>query len=150
MPRNFGNRRKTNARKTIYNGHKYDSKLEACYAEFLDSLLRAKLIKSWAKQYSFFLPNLDGEFRLRYDADMIVTDLNGRDHIIEVKGRLTPDNVVKYSYFQFAYGEGYKIHLVSSPYDRKEKTYHFSKDSLVDCPWLRPSAEGISVLRNRP
>ena len=125
---------KTNARKTIYKGLTYDSKLEAAYAKFLDDLKSRGKIKDWVRQISFKLPNLKGKMCLRYDADMVVIDNRGWYYIMEVKGRLLPENVVKYSYFQYYYG--LKINLVFTEYDRSKKLYKFDEKSSLHCPWL--------------
>lgn len=105
---------KYNAKKTVYNGQKYDSKKEAEYAEILDGLLKQKKILGWKRQVRFPLPDLDWikskSMRSWYQADFVVTDLDNTDHIVEVKGVLTTENKVKYAFFQYYYRR--KINIV--------------------------------------
>ena len=95
---------KYNSVKTIYKGIKYDSKAEAKYAMILEDLLNQKKLKKVEPQVAFPLENMEGKKRLRYVVDFVATDNNDNVHYLEVKGQLTPANVVKMSYCQFVYG----------------------------------------------
>lgn len=107
-------RSKYNAQKVIYNGDKYDSKKERDYAIILDGLLSEGKIKGWTRQVNFPLPDMNyldtGSKRSRYQADFIVTTLDGNEHIVEIKGLMTPEMKVKYSFFQFVYSR--RVHIV--------------------------------------
>jgi hypothetical protein len=94
---------KFGAKKTWYNGRLYDSKAEAKYSNLLDVYFAEGYIKSIEYQVKYPLENMDGKKRLRYVADFVVTDNNDNEFILDVKGCLTPANIVKLSYFQFVH-----------------------------------------------
>lgn len=94
---------KFNNIKTKFKGKTYDSKSEAKYAEILDGLLKEKKIKSVERQIRYPLPNKEGKMRLAFIADFVVIDNKGREHIIDVKGVLTPAANIKAAYFKHYY-----------------------------------------------
>lgn len=99
----FKKRPKYNNVKTVYNGNTYDSKAEAKYAEILDGLLADGTITSIERQVKFPLKDRRGGNRLRYVADFIVIDKKGKEHIIDVKGVLTPATNIKLAYMLYVY-----------------------------------------------
>ena len=100
----FGNK------KTMYRGHKYDSKAEAHYAALLDNLLEQGKIQSIDRQRVYKLPNMEGKPRMRYMADFVVVGNSGVEYIIDVKGMCTPEMKVKMAYAMYVHN--IKIHLV--------------------------------------
>lgn len=112
IPYKRGN--KYGAKKTVYRGQKYDSRKESEYAALLDGLLSAKKIKKWERQVRFKLPSLDwfetGAWRSYYAADFVITTLDSREHIVEVKGILLPENKIKYSFVKYIYRR--PLHIV--------------------------------------
>lgn len=122
----------SNAKKTMYAGVEYDSKLEASYAQFLDSELMRGNIDKWTRQDKFLLPNMDGKNSLRYLADFVVYS-KGQQYIMEVKGRLLPENKVKYAYVQYVHNV--KIYITSTPYNPKLKMYLWNFGNPEHAPW---------------
>jgi len=72
-----------------YNGHPYQSKLEAHYAQELDLRVRAKDIKSWERQVRTEL-YVHGKKICDYTLDFEITHNDGSTELIEVKGFPTP------------------------------------------------------------
>ena len=83
-------------KKTEYNGHKYDSKLEAAHAQLLDISMHAvgmydKVI-SYERQVPFLLQEAfvdkDGtkHRKIEYLADFVVTYADGRVEVQDTKG----------------------------------------------------------------
>ena len=94
-------RNKYNAKKTVYNGRMYDSKREAAYAYELDVLKKAGEIVEIEHQPRFELipkPN-----RVCYVADFRVTYKDGRQEIIDVKGKETTAFKIKKKLFHHVY-----------------------------------------------
>lgn len=110
----YGTKNKYKAKKTQYRGATYDSKKEAEYAELLDGLKKEGKIKTWARQVRFPLPDLNfletGSKRSYYAVDFLVTTLDDKEHLVEVKGVLTDANKVKYAFVQYMYNR--PIHIV--------------------------------------
>lgn len=108
----------------MYNGAKYDSKKEAEYAKILDDLLDRGEIAGWKRQVRFPLPDLNwletGSTKSWYGADFVVSTLDGRECIVEVKGVLTDANKAKYSLFQYYYKR--KIYIVRTTGTEKMNT----------------------------
>jgi len=98
---------KYNAKKTTYKGKRYDSKKEAEYAKILDQLLKEKKILSWNRQKRFKLPDLNWletkSMRSWYAVDFVVITEDKREHLLEIKGVLTPENKIKYAFFKYVY-----------------------------------------------
>ena len=101
---------KYNAMKVSYKDNKYDSFSEAIYAFLLDKMLKNKSIKSYERQVKYKLENMQGKLTMRYVADFVVIGNSGKEYIIDVKGRLLPENKVKYAYFRYVYKKD--IHIV--------------------------------------
>lgn len=92
---------------TEKSGIIYHSAAEAEYSDILEKLKRAGIITKIDRQVSFKLPNFHSKRDLEYRADFVVTTATGKVHIIEVKGRMTDANKVKYAYVEYVH----KIHI---------------------------------------
>lgn len=84
-------RHKYNAKPTVYNGVRYDSKAEAQRAEALDLLIRAGHVDFWIGQPTFRLGVPENVYR----PDFLVihgvqSDWPGVCHVEDVKGVETP------------------------------------------------------------
>lgn len=124
---------KFNAKKTSYKGKKYDSRKEAAYAEILDGLLKDKKILKWERQVRYNLPDINwlekGTNRSWYSADFVVTTLDHRRHVVEVKGLLTSENKLKYAFFK--YYHKLPLHVVYTTGEAKMNTDWLG---CKDCP----------------
>ncbi len=81
-------RNKYNNKKTIYNGHKYDSKKEAEYAFRLDVLIKSKDVLDYSRQVRINL-DVNGVKVCAYIVDFIVVYPDGREEYVDVKGYKT-------------------------------------------------------------
>lgn len=83
---------KYNAKKTEYNGIKYDSKFEAGVARDLDLMLKAGEIKEWERQYRIeCIPyNCHGDpvlkCKVTHKVDFRLHNLDGSFTLMEAKG----------------------------------------------------------------
>ena len=79
-------------KKTEYKGEMYDSKREAAYAAELDMLKSAskpsERVLSWRRQVPYSVKINDVHI-CKYISDFVVTYADGREVIIDVKGKLT-------------------------------------------------------------
>jgi hypothetical protein len=80
---------KFNAKKTTYNGQKFDSKGEAGYCEYLDWRIKAGEIVGYERQYKIPLA-VNGVLIFNYYADFLVTGKHGEKEIHEYKGVRLP------------------------------------------------------------
>lgn len=80
---------KYRAEKTVYNGHKYDSKREAAHAQMLDLLIKAKEVRYWDRQVNISL-DVNGVHICKYRMDFVVEFMDGRVEYQDVKGFSTP------------------------------------------------------------
>lgn len=71
-----------------YNGHHYDSKLEAKYAQELDFRIDAGEVKEWERQVKLPL-TMNGIHLCNYYIDFKVTMTDGSIEYVEVKGKET-------------------------------------------------------------
>lgn len=110
MSSDFFNRSRFNNKKIKKRGRVYDSKAEAAYADTLLELVRVGKIREVKEQVRYPLPNMEGQLRMAYIADFVVTNNKGVEFIIDVKGLLTPEMKVKLAYFQTYHKK--KVHLV--------------------------------------
>lgn len=97
-------RSKFNNKFTKMRGSMYHSKAEAKYAKILQDLLKKGDIDMLAEQVRYPLPNREGQMRLAYIADFVVKR-GDKEFIIDVKGLLTPEMVVKLSFFRYYYNK---------------------------------------------
>lgn len=89
---------KYRAQKTSIDGHTFDSKKEAEYYCELKNRLRANDIKGFCLQPIFILAK-----GLKYKADFIVFDNDGKTEIIDVKGVKTKEYIAKKKMFEDKY-----------------------------------------------
>lgn len=75
--------------KTVVNGITFDSKREAFYYNLYRKLEKAKKIFNLQRQIPYVF-KLDGKKIFTYKADFQYTDSDGKTHVIDVKGVLTP------------------------------------------------------------
>lgn len=97
MPRLYYTTRKSkfNAKKTVYNGRKYDSKFEAGQAMQLDIRKRAGEILDWEPQFKveMWAYNKFGDpvFKKTHRVDFRIHNLDGSFTLLEAKGAETQD-----------------------------------------------------------
>lgn len=75
--------------KTVVNGITFDSKREAFYYNLYRKLEKAKEIFSLQRQIPYVFKFNDKKI-FTYKADFQYTDSDGKTHVIDVKGVLTP------------------------------------------------------------
>lgn len=116
---------KYNNKKVVYNGIKFDSAIEARYYEYLKVLKEQKIIESFELQPKFVL--LDPfekngkKFRaITYNADFLVTYVDGHKEVIDIKGMVTQQFELRRKLFEHRY-----------PYELKLLTY-----SKIDGGWI--------------
>ena len=88
---------KFRAKKTWYNGYKYDSKFEARVAQDLDLKLQTGLISGWEPQYKIECIPYDcnakpvPKCKVTHKVDFRVHELDGTYTLLEAKGFETSD-----------------------------------------------------------
>jgi hypothetical protein len=90
---------KYGAKKTNYDGLKYDSKGEAGYAEQLDWLKKSGEIKEWYRQVKISL-DVEGVHICNYFVDFKVITKHDSVEYHEYKGYETPEWKLKWKLFQ--------------------------------------------------
>lgn len=75
--------------KTVVNGITFDSKREAFYYNLYRKLEKAKKIFNLQRQIPYVF-KLNDKRIFTYKADFQYTDSDGKTHVIDVKGVLTP------------------------------------------------------------
>ena len=109
---------KYNAKKTIYNGIKFDSQLEERIYRAIMQLKDEGIVVFVALQVPSELQekyeNIDGKKirSINYKCDFVVHDKNGKEFVIDAKGMLTPVFKLKKKLFEYKYNK--IIHTVSS------------------------------------
>jgi hypothetical protein len=93
------NNNKYGAKKSSYNGMKFDSKGEAGYCEQLDWRIKAGEIQGYERQVKIEL-KVNGVLICNYYADFVVTDKYGAKEVHEYKGFLTKDFQLKWRLLQ--------------------------------------------------
>lgn len=93
------NNNKYGAKKSSYNGMKFDSKGEAGYCEQLDWRIKAGEIQGYERQVKIEL-KVNGVLICNYYADFVVTDKHGAKEVHEYKGFLTKDFQLKWRLLQ--------------------------------------------------
>jgi hypothetical protein len=76
-------------RHTVYNGRKYDSKLEATVAEEIDLLIRAKQVVKVEPQKTLVLYGKNGGRICTHRVDFLLTFKDGHQEFWEAKGYAT-------------------------------------------------------------
>ena len=93
-----------NTNKCEYNGHLYDSKFEAGYAQELDLRLKAKEIKKWETQKTLDMV-VNGYKICTYRIDFIVYYHDGTIEYVETKGWASPLFRFKWKVFEALYSD---------------------------------------------
>jgi len=102
---------KFGAKKTVWNGIQYDSKLEAGYAHDLDLLKKAGQVKDIQRQVRFSL-DVNKIHIANYIADFVVTLPNGQKQVHETKGFSTDVFRMKWKLMEALYGDEYDLLLI--------------------------------------
>ena len=84
----------------------YASKSEACYARYLDTLLKAGKIRAWEGQVNVVLI-VEGAKICRMVPDFLVTHKNGKCEYVEVKGMVTAVYKLKAKLFKALYPDAW-------------------------------------------
>lgn len=103
-----------------WNGDRYDSLSEAYYSYKLFQLLKKGAIRAIQLQKRYPLPDLDGKMRFSYTCDFIVTRLDGSEILVELKGKLSREDRIRYAYFQNYYN--LKLEIVFTSGKEKFRT----------------------------
>lgn len=86
---------KYGAKRTTYNGRKYDSKFEACVARDLDLAKQAGEIEDWEPQYKLEMWAHDSEgnrkIKMTHKVDFRIHEKDGTYTLLEAKGVETAD-----------------------------------------------------------
>lgn len=94
---------KYGARPCTYNGRRYDSRLEAGWAQAFDLMLRAGELKAVEPQYRvdlYFFNARGDKIRWRpWKIDFRLAQPDGTFNLVEVKGLQTPDFKMKQDIF---------------------------------------------------
>ena len=93
---------KYNAKKKVYNGEKYDSKLEADYASNLDLRIKAGEVDYYERQYKVDL-KIEGKTFRTWKIDFKVWFPDGHYELHECKGFETVDYLMKRDIFRILY-----------------------------------------------
>jgi len=99
-PKPRRSKNKYNAVKQTYKGYSYQSKAEAQYALYLDSLLKQKKIKDWKRQKKIELHGENGTRVCNYYIDFVVEHNDGKTEYVEVKGMETAVWRLKWKLFK--------------------------------------------------
>lgn len=104
---------KYNAKRTQYDGKWYDSKLEAGYAQKLDTLKKAKdpsqRVERIETQVPYKIISKKGNLVFTYLLDFLVHYRDGRIEYIDVKGVLNPMSKMKIKAVEKEYGISIKL-----------------------------------------
>lgn len=87
-----------------YNGRTYHSTLEADYAAELDLKIKAGIVKNWEPQHRFYL-KINGHKWCTYTIDFRVVNADGTVSYVEIKGRPTPDWILKFEATKILFDE---------------------------------------------
>jgi hypothetical protein len=94
----------TMAKKTEYDGVRYDSGFEGQYAYHIDQQLKQGLIKSWERQVNLDL-EVNGYLVCQYRIDFVVHHHDGTTEYVETKGRHFPEWKLKWKLFEALYSD---------------------------------------------
>jgi hypothetical protein len=89
---------------TEYGGYRYRSRAEARYARRLDLESRAGTIRAWRRADTYPLV-VNGRKCGHYTPDFLVTHLDGKQLLIEVKGWAARDFGLRFKLFRALYPE---------------------------------------------
>jgi uncharacterized protein DUF1064 len=91
-------RHKFNAKPTLFNDTRYASKLEAKYAQRLNTAKEKGELMFWIEQVPFKLGS-----QIKYIVDFVEFWADGEIVVTEVKGFETPEWKIKYKLFEETY-----------------------------------------------
>lgn len=103
-------RKWTSAKKQDFNGHLYDSKFEAGYAQELELRLKAKDIKGYAVQQNLDLI-VNGYLVCQYRIDFVIFHNDGIIEYVETKGYATDVWKLKWKLFEALYSDKPNVKL---------------------------------------
>lgn len=106
-------RSKYNAKKVVIDNVKFDSKAEAAYYEQLKLLKMSGEVVSFDLQPEFilqdsFVKNGKKYHAIKYRADFLVRYKDGHEELIDVKGMLTNEFILKRKLFEMRYMQSIK------------------------------------------
>lgn len=107
--RRFGS--KYGNKTTTFNDRAYDSKLEAKYAQQLDTALKGGAIRGVTAQFRLDL-SVNGTHICNYIVDFLVTNNDGSLELWEIKGYETDVWKLKWKLAQALYGDKYKFVVI--------------------------------------
>lgn len=117
---------KYNAKKSTYNGQKFDSVGERNYCEFLDWRIKAGEIQSYERQYKIPLV-VNDVLICTYYADFFVTGKHGEKEIHEYKGLVLPLFQLKWRLLQALqkelFPEGVELIIIKHTSNYKTKLF---------------------------
>ncbi|MBC2114728.1 DUF1064 domain-containing protein [Listeria innocua] len=106
-------RSKYNAKKVVIDNIKFDSKAEAAYYQQLKLLKMSGEVVSFDLQPEFilqdsFVKNGKKYHAIKYRADFLVRYKDGHEELIDVKGMLTNEFILKRKLFEMRYMQSIK------------------------------------------
>jgi hypothetical protein len=112
---------KYGAKKTVWNGRKYDSKLEAGVAQEIEVLRKAGEVVSVEPQRTFVLYGKNGGKICSHRVDFLLTFKDGHQEVWEAKGVATEVWRLKRNLFEDNYPNISYVVITS------KQTYHYGK-----------------------
>lgn len=113
LTRRTSTRSKYNAKKVVIDNIKFDSKAEAAYYQQLKLLKMTGEVVSFDLQPEFilqdsFVKNGKKYHAIKYRADFLVRYKDGHEELIDVKGMLTNEFILKRKLFEMRYMQSIK------------------------------------------
>ncbi|EAD8596073.1 DUF1064 domain-containing protein [Listeria monocytogenes] len=113
LTRRTSTRSKYNAKKVVIDNIKFDSKAEAAYYKQLKLLKMTGEVVSFDLQPEFilqdsFVKNGKKYHAIKYRADFLVRYKDGHEELIDVKGMLTNEFILKRKLFEMRYMQSIK------------------------------------------
>ncbi|EAE0294202.1 DUF1064 domain-containing protein [Listeria monocytogenes] len=113
LTRRTSTRSKYNAKKVVIDDIKFDSKAEAAYYQQLKLLKMSGEVVSFDLQPEFilqdsFVKNGKKYHAIKYRADFLVRYKDGHEELIDVKGMLTNEFILKRKLFEMRYMQSIK------------------------------------------
>ncbi|HDI4517413.1 TPA: DUF1064 domain-containing protein [Listeria monocytogenes] len=113
LTRRTSTRSKYNAKKVVIDDIKFDSKAEAAYYQQLKLLKMTGEVVSFDLQPEFilqdsFVKNGKKYHAIKYRADFLVRYKDGHEELIDVKGMLTNEFILKRKLFEMRYMQSIK------------------------------------------
>ncbi len=113
LTRQPSTRSKYNAKKVVIDNIKFDSKAEAAYYQQLKLLKMSGEVVSFDLQPEFilqdsFVKNGKKYHAIKYRADFLVRYKDGHEELIDVKGMLTNEFILKRKLFEMRYMQSIK------------------------------------------